>query len=58
MKSVKTLTGTTDNLPGLQLRILLTDEEDAIVARCQKKLKEESGFVRFCPILINATIHA
>ncbi len=34
MKPIKTLTGTIKNLQGLQLHILLTDEEDVIVARC------------------------
>ena len=34
MRPIKTLTGTIKNLRGLQLHILLTDEEDVIVARC------------------------
>ena len=34
MEPIKTLTGTITNLPGVQLHILLTAEEDVIVARC------------------------
>ncbi|HHC25587.1 MAG TPA: hypothetical protein ENK58_09310 [Desulfobacterales bacterium] len=34
MKPLKALTGTIENFPGLYLNILLTDEDEMIVARC------------------------
>ncbi len=34
MKPLKALTGMVNNLPGLNLHILLTEEDGVIVARC------------------------